>query len=576
MRILHCTVGMALLAGLGAPQPAGAQAAGARKQPAEVVLPQAPVESSATFTVFLRGMPVGTEDVTVTEAPDGLTISGSSRLGAPLNLTIRRALIRYAADSRPLECTIDGTVGDDVVTSHSTASGTTMTTQASQGTRSGSKTDEIPAAAVLLPSTFFGSHEALAHRFAAAKVGDEAQFYVPMQASGTVRVTGTEVENIRTAAGLVVARRLLLHVANPGKPVDAELWLDKGGRLVRLLVADQNLDYARNDIVSVTSRRELVSHPGDEQVQMAANGFNLAATLSRPAGAAKAQRIRRAAIVLVAGMSETDRDNAIGGVPIFGQLASTLADAGFIVVRYDRRGVGQSGGRNEMVTLQDYSEDVRAAVAYLRQRKDVDPKRIAVVGFAEGGAIALDAAAKDDKIKALALVATPGGTGNDAVLEQQRLALERLKVPEADRRAKIELQKKINQAVLTGKGWEGIQPAVRRQAESAWFQSWLAFDPARAMRKAKQPILILHGSLDREVLPANARALEKLARERKKAAGQAVKVVEMPGLNHLLVPAATGEIDEYDGLHDRKLGPQVTTTIAAWLRATLAPAARKR
>ena len=71
-------------------------------------------------------------------------------------------------------------------------------------------------------------------------------------------------------------------------------------------------------------------------------------------------------------------------IPIFGQLANTIADAGFAVLRYDKRGVGQSGGRPEAVTLADYSDDQRAAVKYLTTHKDVNGKRIAYVELGGG------------------------------------------------------------------------------------------------------------------------------------------------------------------------------------------------
>src|SRR4029077_10676425 len=104
------------------------------------------------------------------------------------------------------------------------------------------------------------------------------------------------------------------------------------------------------------------------------------------------------AVVLVGGSGATDRDEVVYGIPILGQISEALADAGFIVVRYDKRGIGQSGGRAESASLVDYAEDVRAAVKLLADRKDVDAKRIVVIGRAEGGAIALIAASKDKKI----------------------------------------------------------------------------------------------------------------------------------------------------------------------------------
>ena len=274
---------------------------------------------------------------------------------------------------------------------------------------------------------------------------------------------------------------------------------------------------------------------------------------------------RLPAVILVAGASDVDRDETIAGVPVFGQLASALADAGFIVVRYDKRGVGQSGGRNESVTLNDYAEDVRAVLKGLRKRKDVDPKRVALVGYGEGGAVALVAAQKDDDVAAVVLLAAPGVTGADLVLEQQARALAKMSIPDADKQAKIDLQKKINEAVLTGRGWDGVPPAIRKQADTPWFQSFLTFDPVKVVPKVKQPILMVTGALDREIAPENARKLETLARGRKKAAPQGVRLVELAGLNHLFVDATTGEVDEYGRVPDKTVSSQLPAAIAGWL-----------
>jgi alpha/beta superfamily hydrolase len=133
-----------------------------------------------------------------------------------------------------------------------------------------------------------------------------------------------------------------------------------------------------------------------------------------------------------------------------------MADAGFLTVRYDKRGFGQSGGRAESATIQDYSEDVRAVVRWLQQRKDVDSKRIAVVGHGEGAWVALLAAARERRITAVTSIAAPSTTGAELVLEQQQQSLELLKLTPEERQQKIELQKQIQAAVLTGKGWEAV------------------------------------------------------------------------------------------------------------------------
>ena len=92
---------------------------------------------------------------------------------------------------------------------------------------------------------------------------------------------------------------------------------------------------------------------------------------------------------LISGSCPQDRDETVFGIPVLGQVAGRLSDAGFFVVRYDKRGVGQSGGRIETTSIEAYADDVRGVVAWIRKRKDVDRDRIALVGHSEGGAVAL-------------------------------------------------------------------------------------------------------------------------------------------------------------------------------------------
>jgi dipeptidyl aminopeptidase/acylaminoacyl peptidase len=91
------------------------------------------------------------------------------------------------------------------------------------------------------------------------------------------------------------------------------------------------------------------------------------------------------------------------------------------------------------------------------------------------------------------------------------------------------------------------------------------------MPNVNQPILIGHGLLDSQVLPSHADKLEALAKQRKRGV---VEVVRFQGVNHLLVPATTGEVDEYARLTERQVSPEVSTAIAGWLQRTFASAPR--
>jgi pimeloyl-ACP methyl ester carboxylesterase len=556
MRKLHCTVVFSLLALAGAGGLAQEAAAQARNE----------------FTVFLRGTPIGVEEVAVTRDAQGTTITGTGRLAPPINLTVRRAEIKYDPAGRPISCFVEGSLGDRQIVVAATVADTTASSEVTQGTQTARKTDPIAADAVLLPNVFFGSYEALAARLGSAQPGAEVPVFVPGQQQFAARIGPVTEERIRTPKGTVRARRFRLTLAEPDKPIEAEVWADGDGRLVRLTLIAQGLDVVRNDIASVSSRREPVTRTGDEAVLIPANGFILAGTLSRPSPAPatpprKPERLP--AIVLVGGTGPTDRDETVGGVPVLGQLSNALADAGFLVVRYDRRGSGQSGGRAESATVEDYAEDVRAVVRFLRRRRDVDERRVAVLGYGEGGLFSMLAASRDDDIRALVLAATPGTKGTELVMEQQRAALGKMSIPEKEKQERVELQKKINEAVLTGKGWDGVPPEMRRQAESAWFRSLLAFDPVPVTNRLDQPVLIVHGALDSEIPPHHAETLAALAKLRKKPRGEATRVEIVPGVNHLLVPAKEGTVDEYSELADKSISPAVVSIITGWLKEKL-------
>jgi pimeloyl-ACP methyl ester carboxylesterase len=516
----------------------------------------------ATFTIFLRGAAIGTEQIAVTRSATGWSIVGSGRLGAPFDILTRRVEVRYTPEWRPLELSLDATVRGQTQTLHTVVQGTTATTDVSIDGKATGKTDTIdPSAVLVLPTSFFAPYEAIAAQLRTAPPGTELRVYTAPVSTFIVRAGESSPQQIQTSARMISARRLRVTLMTPAVPIDADIWTDDAGHMIRLSVPAQSLEVVREDIAAVSSRSVPISRASDEPLTIPSNGFTLAGTLSKPATASAQPS---PAVVLVGGSGPTDRDGMAFGIPILGEIAGAIADAGFIVVRYDKRGVGQSGGRPESATLADYADDVRAAVKVLSQRKDVDSKRIAVVGHSEGGLVAMMAAAKEKRVAGVVLLATPGVIGAEIVLAQQKRLLDRSTMSAEEKQAKVDAQKRIHEAVMTGKGLELLPPDVRRAVDNPEFQSLLVSDPAKILPEMRKPLLIVQGELDTQIEPGNADRLEALARQRKHS--PPVEMIKVPAVNHLLVPATTGDVEEYGRLTARHVSPAVTQAIVTWLK----------
>jgi len=535
---------------------------------AQAALPPPPSQEAGTsFLVFFRSQPIGREEVAVIRQADGWIVRGSSRLGPPIDITSRTAEVIYDPQWRPRSLLIDGVVRGQDVTLKTTFDGSKAANVISVQGAPQSKADAVSADPVVLANSFLGTYAALARRLQGLKPGAELKAYVAPQAEITVKLTAVTTQRIDTPKAAINASLFSLVFSSPPPAGDlpVQLWVDPNGNLLRLSIPSQTLEMAREDIASAASRTAAFSLPGDESVTIPATGFNLAGTITKPANATTPLP----ALILIGGSGPTDRDETVAGIPVFGQLARDLVANGFIVVRYDKRGVGQSGGRAESVTIADYAEDARSVLVWLEKRKDVDKDRIGLVGHSEGAAVAMLLAGRErGKVGAIALLAGPSTNGAAIVLEQQKHLLDQMKVDDAQRAEKVALQEKINAAVVSGRGWQDLPEAARKIADTPWFYSFLTFDPERAMRDTRAPVLIVQGELDTQVKPHHADKLLEFAKARRtKAAAELVKV---PGVNHLLVAAKTGEVSEYPSLGpDAAVSAQVSSAIAAFMTRSL-------
>jgi len=303
-----------------------------------------------------------------------------------------------------------------------------------------------------------------------------------------------------------------------------------------------------------------------EEVTVTTKGYTLAGTLLLP----KAGKRPLPAVITITGSGQQTRDEPI---PIPGlekykpmrQVAEALASQGIAVLRVDDRGVGGSDGRDTLMTAttSSFADDVRAEVAYLRSRSEIDPKRIALVGHSEGGMIAPMVAANDSQIAAIVLLAGSGKRGDQISMEQLTVVLDTTPgvTPELKKQKLAEEQEMIT-AVQTG----GDLSKYPSQVSLPWTKEFWTYDPLTMIRKVRQPILILQGALDRQITAEQADLLEKAARE---AGNKAVTKQIFPNLNHLFLTAKTGGIDEYSKLETSAIGDDVLKVLGNWLALKL-------
>ena len=276
------------------------------------------------------------------------------------------------------------------------------------------------------------------------------------------------------------------------------------------------------------------------------------------------------AVVLVHGSGPQDRNETIGPNRPFLDIARGLAERGIAVLRYEKRTkahpqafMADGGGTIDRET----TDDAVLAVQALRMQPGVNAKRVFVLGHSLGGMMAPRIAQRDPKIAGLVLLAAPSRPLLDILIEQnKRLAiLNDGKIGEDENTAIMRLTDSVK-AVRDGREMTAAQSPLG--LSPAYWRTVEAIDPVRDATKIAQPMLILQGARDIQVVDADWQNWRAAFHDDPR-----VTFKLYDALNHLAIPGeGDGSVEEY--ARPGHVDPQLIADIADWIdaRRTATPA----
>ena len=262
------------------------------------------------------------------------------------------------------------------------------------------------------------------------------------------------------------------------------------------------------------------------------DGSSIAGTLSFPSES----RATVPAIVLVGTNGPVDRTQLVGATPLFDLYAQAFNSAGFAVLRYDTRGIGQSTTKTQATAVrrQNFVDDAAAAVRAVIADPRIDASRVYVLGVSEGGETALAVALQGLPVRGLVLVGPLSVPYSQALAEQDRGAPPN--VAEHD-------------ALLL------VQP---------YFQSYQTIDPRKEIAFVRQPILALRGFADTQTPAQDFDQLVQAAKD----AHREITVRRFSGDDHFLLELSADELRtgaQYQRRHE--FDPAAAAAIVTWLRS---------
>ncbi|HEV3236454.1 MAG TPA: alpha/beta fold hydrolase [Gemmataceae bacterium] len=298
----------------------------------------------------------------------------------------------------------------------------------------------------------------------------------------------------------------------------------------------------------------------ESKVTVGTGEWALPATLTMPKGQGPFS-----AVVLVHGSGPHDRDETIGPNKPFRDLAWGLASQGIAVLRYEKRtkehGLKFIAEKDFPTIKEETVDDALAAVAMLRQNKDIDGKKIFVLGHSLGAFAAPRMGEWDPAIAGLILMAGNARPLEDLILEQMTY-LYSLDGTSVDKHKEEidKIKKQVDRVKDPKLAADAKTAELPLGVPAPYWLALRAYDQTETAAKIKQPMFILQGERDYQVTMADFAAWNKALVDRKN-----VQLKSYPKLNHLFMEGVgKAKPDEYEKAG--YVAKEVVDDIATWVK----------
>ena len=307
----------------------------------------------------------------------------------------------------------------------------------------------------------------------------------------------------------------------------------------------------------------------EQEVRIESGEIKLSGTLTLPDGEGAVP-----GVVLISGSGPIDRNSNTDKMKlrIMSLFAKRLADIGVATLRYDKRGIGASGGDYYLAGHSDHVNDASAATDFLQKHDCTGNERILILGHSEGALIAPQVSTRDEAVSGLILICPTCQDFAELLYAQAKHATEQIEVMPGVSGFITRLICRVTgnpiqqQQQVFDKLAVDDSPVVKvkgRKINAKWFREMLLFDAEAVYRKLHIATLILGGGKDVQCDPSDVLAVRNMI-------GRQVASYILPNLTHILrADNEPASILRYKQLLKQPVDDALVEHVVDWLQEEL-------